>query len=655
MSAEQQQLVKQLLGQLEKIPLSDPGKVLSCAERILAIAPSQPHALHCKGLAQLSAGKIEPGKASLLKAKEAYSGGGAPAQDLSFHIACACYRLGQYKEALDILRSIPEADRTLGCRHLLAQCFYNTEEYAECCAIYEAILEEGELRDEQDKQEIIVNLTAAYAGLDATKVDRWVQEADSKTCDLLYNAATAKIEQKDYDAALALLQRAEVAAREEHELPPQASEADFNNKGFLNDVSSIMVQRAYVHFVKGDESKAEELLKVVLDKKPSSVSTYAVACVNWAAIKRNTEFFDTYRRLKHAETPQVQVKLTSKQRFFVLYNTALLLLHTGKLPQCKATVEKMLKENPESPLGPLAMTALLLKEKSAAKAEAYLKNFLAEQMGKASSKGGVAGGEGSSYAQLLVAQLWLEQGNLAAALKHLAEIQSLTESNPAAIATLARGHVQLGDVEAARSLLKKAIAAKKIDRVDQFAAEFFLRHGLFQDAAETYEALLKTRKDDPVLLAGYAASLAASDPAEAYTIASSKLLSAADLQAADPSRNPDLEKQPLPRNLLEEKGYKRLTEGAGPEGQVKEKARRRRPMRRPPAATTTGAPDPERWVPMSMRPSVKALPPRRVREMKKIRAAEQEQKRKAHMKKQQQQQGEGEPKSPKAAPAASAQ
>ena len=106
---------------LEKLGLNDAGKVLSCAERILSIKPTHSVALHCKGIALLQMRKHEVAKSTLLKAKDA-SASAPPDPELTFHLACACYGLGQFAEALTYLQHIPADQRSLGARHLLAQC-----------------------------------------------------------------------------------------------------------------------------------------------------------------------------------------------------------------------------------------------------------------------------------------------------------------------------------------------------------------------------------------------------------------------------------------------------------------------------------------------------------------------------------------------------
>ena len=619
--------VRQLTAQLEKLGLNDPAKVLNCSERILSLAPNYTLALHCKGVAQLQMNKYDHAVVSLQKAVDASTKEGHVGADLRFHLSCGLYRQGKHVEALANLEKIPAAERNLGVRHLLAQCYYNTEKFKQCAAIYEEMLTNDDFRDDQDKLEVITNLTAAYAACDPAKVDELVQDADEKTSDLFYNAATAKLELRDLDAALKLLDTAEEFARRENELDPKAetTDADLENKALLNEVAAIHVQRSYIYYVQGKYVEAEKILHRILARKPSSISTYAVACVNWAALKKHSDFYDTYRQLKHAQQPSVQVKLTSKQRLYVQYNTALLLLHTGgKLTQCRNIIDKILSENPDSPLGPLAMVALLLKDKSAAKAEAYLKGFLQKQKD--------AGKTDQSNAQLLVAQLWLEQGNLDLALRHLAEIKSFVATKPAAVATLAEGYAKLGDLNAAKAVLKDAITSK-VEGVDEYAAKFFLSNGLFDEAVGAYKALLKgDRKNDPVLLSGLAVSLTTSSPDEAFTIATGQLLPAEEKAAAQSTSRDVLERQQLPRAVLEEKGYKRKVEGLAEEKQGKKK--RVRKMRHPPAGGVDGKADPERWIPMMARVSVQDLPPRRIKEMKRQRAAEQERKRNAHKKKQ---------------------
>jgi signal recognition particle subunit SRP72 len=83
-----------------------------------------------------------------------------------------------------------------------------------------------------------------------------------------------------------------------------------------------------------------------------------------------------------------------------------------------------------------------------------------------------------------------------------------------------------------------------------------------------------------------------------------------------------------PRNLLERAGFQRSASSV--EVQRRSKRRKARPMRRPPKTIVPGSkPDPERWVPIALRSSMKDLPERRKREMRRLRSEEQAAKRKA--------------------------
>lgn len=82
----------------------------------------------------------------------------------------------------------------------------------------------------------------------------------------------------------------------------------------------------------------------------------------------------------------------------------------------------------------------------------------------------------------------------------------------------------------------------------------------------------------------------------------------------------------------ESKGHANHAAGVMPgEDRAPQRRRRARVMRRPPKnkEAISGKPDPERWLPMSVRSYIKDLPERRKKELRRLRALEQEQKRRA--------------------------
>ena len=88
----------------------------------------------------------------------------------------------------------------------------------------------------------------------------------------------------------------------------------------------------------------------VLKSKPSDVGAMAVASNNLAAARKERELFDSHKRFNRLSTPEVQAKMTSRQRRAVLHNTALLHLYMNKGAECREAVAAIEKACPDSVL-----------------------------------------------------------------------------------------------------------------------------------------------------------------------------------------------------------------------------------------------------------------------------------------------------------------
>ena len=597
--------------QLERLITSnsvETSRVLNICERILVGAPLDAMALKTKAIAlMLAGGRLDNALASLEKLE------GEARLHSTFERAYCLYRCGRFvdaKRALEELRSAHPDLFSTRCKHLLAQSYFNTEEYDAAASLYQKMLDSSDYRDDEEKDEIVCNLSAALVYARPADGATAIRMASQPNFDLLNNAAAAKIETKDYDGALALLAKAEEFSRKQHGVPhctveylTQCKTLTPAERAFFDEVSLALIQRAFVYCAQGKEGEAEALLRPVLNHKPTAVSTHAIACTNWAAIKRNADFFDTYRKLKQASSPQAEARMTPKQRLVVRYNTALLLLHAGKLSQCKSMVESLMKENPQSHLGPLALSALYIKEKKYGKAEESLKQHLAA----------TAGATQNTTAQLTVVQMWLEQGNWDSAMANLALVRSMADL-PGAVATRAEGYAKIGDFASAKKVVEEALASKGVDRdkLLKFAGRFYMRHEQYELAAAIFEKQLQANPSNCNAKAGLALALTHVDLDRAKRMAE-ELPAASEVSAMSSVRVDALESEPIPRSVLEQKGYRRAIVDSDGEGKAAAKKRRARPLRRPPIAGIDASEklDPERWIPMRERTYIRDLPVRR--------------------------------------------
>jgi signal recognition particle subunit SRP72 len=447
---------------------------------------------------------------------------------------------------------------------------------------------------------------------------------------------------------------------------------------FFNEVSSNWVQQAYVAFLRHREDEARRVVELIFTYKPTSAVTNAVAAILWTALQRSSDFFDSHRKLKSAQHVKVASRLTSRQIIAVQYNTALLHLSTGQLDRCARTVEQMEKSFPHSELTQSLRLVLAVRELKKKKAlsspssgdsvtavQECVRRFEEEATTRrgADSPSEASRKRQQHFIQMIAAQLFLEQGDAAhavAAVETMADIAFVRR--PATVVTLAAWKMQSGDVAGAMQLLNQRLtatgAASNGYSVEVKKAvllwvihDLAVGRGLYVEvgelvrAVQAADAALARDREVAALLV---LCLAESDEAEAKKhLDSLDADAAAVITGASSSRSvKTLSEDDVRLRVREhpgqaamsELGYRRVTaadqeaaETEGEEGKQKPGGlprRRRRAMRRP-AKSLEGKPDPERWIPMSMRSYIKDLPERRKKELKRLRAIEQEQKRRA--------------------------
>ena len=654
--------------QLEKAVESfDDVKINSAVERLLAQQNDSSYALRCKLVYLVQQGKFSQ-FLECLEIAEAMCPALKEDQTVWYQRAYCLYRLQRYAEAADLLGKITDSDLTAPALNLRGQIFYNSERYLEAAQVYEELLSKRMYRDEQERTELITNLSAAYATIDVKKANQAVREASEPTADLLFNAATAHAEARDFDKSLELLASSEKLTLKNHAaditskkltktsldhfdksdpLPAKSAE-----RSYFDEISSVWVQRALALQGKGQEEEAARILGVILQHKPSSHATHAVASNNLASIRRHLDFFETYRRLKHCATPLATSRLTRRQLLVVRYNTAMLLLNTGKLDACRHVVDTISQEFPESDLTNMLVLALAIRDPKRHKIDELTRDVV---KGKSTT---------SVQSGLMLAQIQLERGDVAAAVK---ELRLLGDNNAATlrtrlgyIATLLDLAIRSGDALTAEDVVtsaltdlavKDAAAARKLTL---FASKLFTSNKQYDLAVltlETAQKVLNGSANKPAeaaanaeLSASLALALSRTDLSKAESVL--KTLPATTRPASSFTSD-QLEKKLPARSVIETAGYKRVGEDAAKQQQQQGTSgskRKQRRLRKPPAAMkrdpTTGEllpmeskPDPERWIPMSVRTYIKDLPEKRKKELRRQRAEEQERKRRQNQKK----------------------
>ncbi|KPI83892.1 putative signal recognition particle protein [Leptomonas seymouri] len=449
-------------------------------------------------------------------------------------------------------------------------------------------------------------------------------------------------------------------------------------RSFFNEVSSNWVQQAYVWFLQHREAESRLVMELILTYKPASAVTNAVAAILWTALQRCSDVFDSNRRLKSAQDVKLVPRLTSRQIIAVQYNTALLHLSTGALDRCSRTVEQMEKSFPNSELTQslrlvLAVRELKRKKGSSAPLSSLsgdnvsaVQEFVRRYESEVTHRHGANSPSEANrkrqhrFIQMIAAQLFLEQGDVVHAIEAVEGVDDVDFLHrTATVVTLAAWKAQSGDTGGAMQLLKRRLTSSAAGGLSTEVKKAMLLwavhdlavgRGLYMEVGQllkeirSVDAALARDREVAALLV---VCMAESNVAEAKKhIAALDEAAAAIITGAGSSSTKALSEQEVHARVREhpghaamnELGYRRVTaadqeatadgvEGEQP-GLCGPPSRRRRAMRRP-AKNMVGKPDPERWIPMPVRSYIKDLPERRKKELKRLRAIEQEQKRRA--------------------------
>jgi len=624
-----------LLRQLEKsIEGGDEAKVAQAAERVLALQPNQQYALQAKTTYLLRQGRFAQAL-ELLNTLGTIDATQSSSADHQGRVAYCFYRLGRLEEALSTVQPLVKiSNASPFIANLHAQILYALEKYTETADVYEQLLRTAHL---EDLDEIRLNQSAALSFVDAKRCSAVVRQASEPSADLMFNLATSELQQKNYAKSLEYLDSAEKLV--EVKVPeavtasdaPVIANAKSTERSAFDAVAPLWVQRAFVLASQGNEPEAEKLLAKVLHHRPSSQVLHAVAGVNLAAIKRHHDFFESHRRLKQATTPAVLQKFTSSQQLISRYNAALLLLHTDKLGASKSVLDALLQQQPNSELGQLLSVAIKLseqKKKRAVKVDELLKDLNTS-------------GPSSATKVFTVAQLYLEAGDPSNAARELTK----AIANPPQLGLLCTAvdlFVRSNDFAGAIKIASEATKSLPVATAKTFVlwlASYLERTDNAARTVPVIEQLLSTvaNKNDSELRAALVAALAPMDLTKAEEQV--KLLpSAKETAAAGPSVAVEvLERQMPSRADIERAGYRQDSVDVLRQQKLSKTKKRRLLRRLPKTATvdkegfvTFSEPraDPERWIAMSRRESMKDMPEKRKRELKRQRADQQQRIRK---------------------------
>lgn len=546
-----------------------------------------------------------------------------------------------WKKSLDLEKALELAKEIEGKdgRYITGQVLYRLGKYEEATEVYEELLRETEkeLSDmkekkrygtgsrfgfvgrlggratsqggdevtetmiedvEEGKAQLATNLTASLALKgDFDRVEK-VGQLCKTSYEMQYNTACAAIESGKWDVAKSCLNIAEELLRKDA--------AEDGEEDIEVELTPLRVQKAYLLHNSNNIADAQAIYSTVVESQQTNSATLAVATNNLTVLQgqrllrsglqsqgeNNSEtekeshntIAEGVRRMKATAGWSVERKLTNRQRRAIARNRAILLVYANRYEACQAEVERLKSSFTEDPLVPMIEAAYLAKAKGYENADMALKAYK---------------GDTNQSAQVAAAraQLAVDSGKPEVA----AEIIGNTFSqNPAALATVAVLREAAGKRLDAAQILEKhdAIEAQRL------RADILLRAEDYKGAADGYNNVLKLKPGSKHVLAHLIIATSHMNPEEAeklleqlngnsWQMSSSKI----DIKALEASQAP---RKTRTRQAQTVQGADTSSPAIG------KKKRKKRKKRLPKDYDPNGPPpDPERWLPKTLRSSYK--------------------------------------------------
>ncbi|CAH2075016.1 unnamed protein product, partial [Iphiclides podalirius] len=356
------------------------------------------------------------------------------------------------------------------------------------------------------------------------------------------------------------------------------------------NMSAVVANLAALNPQMGREKEAATMYHNVLKEKPSDQALVAIASNNLVVINRDSNVFDSRKRMKAATADGLENKLNSRQRAAIVYNQAILAIYSNQPDFCKQCCVKLSRELKQEQRAALVEAASLAREGRSQQAVA----LLVKQGGMLTL----------AAAQLLLAQSevlnpWLNDASEGTIPIARSRHQSDLFYPPVLLhhsASRARAGAGLLSGQG-RSLCGRQAGAA-LREVWRAAASVHARAGAARDAAAALEALAAGDPADERGRARLVKALAPLDPDRARALA-------AHLPPILKQGQIDIEALESSNWMMGAKVVKKTVQSKqeqspgtpGSELGQKMKAKRKRKTKLPPNADLSRPPDPERWLP----------------------------------------------------------
>ncbi|CAG8463295.1 8731_t:CDS:10 [Paraglomus occultum] len=566
----------QLFAELDRLlNQADYNKALKHIDKILKQNPNDVDALHCKVITLI---KLEKYQNALDVVTNHFV-----EDQLIFERGYCLYRLNRWSEVLELTTKFnTSGKRELG--HLKAQAAYRSEDFTTCLDLYNEFVN-GTDKNDDAYNDILTNFVAAKAALlfaDGKLPAKYALADVTNTYELAYNSACGQITVYNLNRAEKLLNTAKSLCRQ------SLAEEDYTEQEIEQELSTVLVQLAYLYQLRGKAAEATELYQSVLKHRTIDITISAVASNNLAALKKDQDVFDSSRKLRSASSKSLETKLFKKQRRTICTNEALIQLYMQKYAASQEAARRILQIDPADDSHYILLAAVSYRQKKTTKAIQDLQEFAKEK-------------PKSLLIHFALVQLQLQQSNVTAAIAtlntYLTAIGECADKyRPGVVGLLVWLYEQAGLSDKSIEALEKAEKFWKASgptnqslSILRQTAAFKLKTERFREAAEDYKQLIKANPSDSQAIAGYIMALANYDISSAESHESS-------LPPLDTKSVADIDKL---ENVVPgvRKAYKKTDAKSDDVSKTTTKKKHKRKPLLPKNYDPNVPPDPERWLP----------------------------------------------------------
>ena len=557
---------------------------LKIVEKIFAIVPDDPEALHCKIICLIQCSKF----VEALKIIDSLASG----EGTQFEKAYCLYRLERYEESRKTLEGLPPREERV--RELSAQIAYRLEDYGTASSVYSSLIEECSDDYDGERQ---ANYAAALAL--ARQDDGKGEEVDisslsEETMEQCFNKACCYLAVGKGREAEEVLRCSERLCRE------SLVEDDYTEEEIEGELAVVRVQLACALQLQEKGKEALALYANALRQKVGDLPHGIIASNNILVLNKDHDVFDSKKKVKVLSNAGSLKKLTKRQKVVILYNRSLFALQTNQLEQCRQLVNEMKTMYPTSVQTVLAEVGLLNRERKVGQAIEFLDSHLKSLP------------TAPALLWLTLAQLYSAQGDTTMMCSVLKSMPSLS-SHAGIVCTLTALHTSEGNTSAAMEVLDHAVTywsqvtqtvsvQSLLKSLLFYDAQYKLDHNEPQGASAVLEKLHKAHPTDLKVQARLIAAYSKFDSRKAEAASGSLPKFRGDRQV-----NIDaLEQMPSFRHTQRQQQKpdvvaKVTTSEGGSKETQKPRKKRKRKSKQPKNVDPDKKPDPERWLPLRER------------------------------------------------------